>query len=83
MDSGTCGCLAELWGRRARQDPPPLQLGDTVTLTAEGIGTIATTVVAGPAPVPLPSARRRGSPIRSGARPRAVGDGQRPNNYAQ
>ncbi|MCI3275153.1 fumarylacetoacetate hydrolase family protein [Streptomyces cylindrosporus] len=62
LGSGTCGnggCLAELWGVRGRQDPPPLRPGDTVTLTVEGIGTISNTVVPGADPVPLPSARRR------------------------
>ncbi|MFI1069381.1 fumarylacetoacetate hydrolase family protein [Streptomyces puniciscabiei] len=62
LGSGTCGnggCLAELWGVRGRQDPPPLGPGDTVTLTVEGIGQVSNTVVAGPDPVPLPSARRR------------------------
>ncbi|MET7474075.1 fumarylacetoacetate hydrolase family protein [Streptomyces sp. NPDC005648] len=63
LGSGTCGnggCLAELWGVRGRQDPPPLRPGDTVTLTVEGIGTVSNTVVTGPGPVPLPVARRRG-----------------------
>ncbi|MEV5842530.1 fumarylacetoacetate hydrolase family protein [Streptomyces sp. NPDC051985] len=62
LGSGTCGnggCLAELWGVRGRQDPPPLKPGDTVTLTVEGIGTLSNTVVAGPDPLPLPTARRR------------------------
>ncbi|UUU20269.1 fumarylacetoacetate hydrolase family protein [Streptomyces sp. DSM 40750] len=62
LGSGTCGnggCLAELWGVRGERNPPPLQLGDTVTLTVEGIGSVSNTVVAGAAPVPLPSARRR------------------------
>ncbi|WP_338898125.1 fumarylacetoacetate hydrolase family protein [Streptomyces sp. TG1A-60] len=62
LGSGTCGnggCLAELWGVRGRQDPPPLKPGDTVTLTVEGIGTVSNTVVAGVDPVPLPTARRR------------------------
>jgi 2-keto-4-pentenoate hydratase/2-oxohepta-3-ene-1,7-dioic acid hydratase in catechol pathway len=62
LGSGTCGnggCLAELWGLRGTQDPPPLKPGDTVTLTAEGIGTVSSTVVAGADPVPLPSGRRR------------------------
>ncbi|MFG2957574.1 fumarylacetoacetate hydrolase family protein [Streptomyces sp. NPDC048291] len=62
LGSGTCGnggCLAELWGLRGRQDPPPLKPGDTVTLTAEGIGTVSNTVVPGPAPVPVPLARHR------------------------
>ena len=40
--TGGGGCLAELWGRRGEQTPPPLQVGDRVTLTIEGIGTLAT-----------------------------------------
>ncbi|MGW3451121.1 fumarylacetoacetate hydrolase family protein [Streptomyces sp. NPDC001076] len=62
LGSGTCGnggCLAELWGVRGRQDPPPLGPGDTVTLTVEGLGSVSNIVVAGPDPVPVPSARRR------------------------
>ncbi|MEV0600575.1 fumarylacetoacetate hydrolase family protein [Streptomyces sp. NPDC050315] len=62
LGSGTCGnggCLAELWGRRGDRTPPPLQPGDTVTLTVEGLGSVSNTVVAGAAPVPLPTARRR------------------------
>ncbi|GIH81405.1 fumarylacetoacetate hydrolase family protein [Planobispora longispora] len=62
LGSGTCGnggCLAELWGLRGRQDPPPLEPGDTVTLTVEGIGSVSNTVVAGVAPAPIPSARER------------------------
>jgi 2-keto-4-pentenoate hydratase/2-oxohepta-3-ene-1,7-dioic acid hydratase in catechol pathway len=62
VGSGTCGnggCLAELWGRRGRRFPPPLKPGDTVTLTVEGIGTVANTVVPGLTPVPLPTGRRR------------------------
>ncbi|MFE2070384.1 fumarylacetoacetate hydrolase family protein [Streptomyces sp. NPDC059467] len=62
LGSGTCGnggCLAELWGVRGRQDPPPLKPGDTVTLTVEGIGSVSNTVVTGSASLPLPVARRR------------------------
>ncbi|MGV9884970.1 fumarylacetoacetate hydrolase family protein [Streptomyces sp. NPDC003006] len=62
LGSGTCGnggCLAELWGLRGEQDPPPLRPGDTVSLTVEGIGTLTNTVVPGPAPVPIPAGRRR------------------------
>jgi 2-keto-4-pentenoate hydratase/2-oxohepta-3-ene-1,7-dioic acid hydratase in catechol pathway len=64
LGSGTCGnggCLAELWGRRGRREPPPLQPGDTVTLTVEGIGTISNTVVPGPADAP-PIGRARQRP---------------------
>jgi 2-keto-4-pentenoate hydratase/2-oxohepta-3-ene-1,7-dioic acid hydratase in catechol pathway len=62
LGSGTCGnggCLAERWGVGGRQDPPPLEPGDTVTLTVEGIGAVSNTVVAGADPLPLPTARRR------------------------
>jgi len=62
LGSGTCGnggCLAELWGVRGEQSPPPLRPGDRVTLTVEGIGSVVNTVVPGARPVPLPAARRR------------------------
>lgn len=48
LGSGTCGnggSLAELWGRRGRVDPPPLQPGDVVTMTVQGLGTISNKVV--------------------------------------
>ena len=60
--SGTCsgGALAERWGRTGAQEPPPLQVGDTVTMTVEGIGTIENTIT-GRAPdvAPIPPATRR------------------------
>lgn len=62
LGSGTCGnggCLAELWGARGETAPPPLTAGDTVTLTVEGIGTMTNRVVDGPAPLLLPTARKR------------------------
>jgi 2-keto-4-pentenoate hydratase/2-oxohepta-3-ene-1,7-dioic acid hydratase in catechol pathway len=62
LGSGTCGnggCLAELWGRRGEQSPPPLRPGDLVTMTVEGIGTIRNRVVPGRDPLPLPTARPR------------------------
>ncbi|MGW2962776.1 fumarylacetoacetate hydrolase family protein [Streptomyces sp. NPDC001220] len=62
LGSGTCGnggCLAELWGVRGEQSPPPLKPGDTVTLTVEGIGSVSNTVAAGPDPTAVPVARRR------------------------
>ncbi|MFI6314529.1 fumarylacetoacetate hydrolase family protein [Nocardia fusca] len=59
---GNGGCLGELWGRRGAQDPPPLQPGDIVTLTVEGIGTLSGRVgIAEPAP-PLSPVRRRDYP---------------------
>jgi 2-keto-4-pentenoate hydratase/2-oxohepta-3-ene-1,7-dioic acid hydratase in catechol pathway len=62
LGSGTCGhggCLAELWGRRGRLDPRPLQPGDVVEMTVEGIGSIRNRVVAGPALPPVRPARAR------------------------
>src|SRR5688500_19440311 len=38
---GNGGCLAELWGRDRSEAPPPLQPGDLVTLTVEGIGSVS------------------------------------------
>jgi 2-keto-4-pentenoate hydratase/2-oxohepta-3-ene-1,7-dioic acid hydratase in catechol pathway len=71
LGSGTCGnggCLAELWGRNGKTDPPPLRPGDVVELAVEGIGTVRNRVVEGLTlpPVreararPLPRARKRG-----------------------
>ena len=60
LGSGTCGnggCLAELWGRGAAQNP--LVPGDVVTMTVEGIGTIENRVVAGHAAAPVTPARAR------------------------
>jgi 2-keto-4-pentenoate hydratase/2-oxohepta-3-ene-1,7-dioic acid hydratase in catechol pathway len=60
LGSGTCGggCLAELWGRAGRREPPPLEAGDVVTMRVEGLGTISNRVVAGREPTPIPQARR-------------------------
>jgi 2-keto-4-pentenoate hydratase/2-oxohepta-3-ene-1,7-dioic acid hydratase in catechol pathway len=65
LGSGTCGnggCLAELWGRRGRIDPPPLRPGDVVELTVEGIGTVRNRVVAGLTLPPVREARARSVP---------------------
>jgi 2-keto-4-pentenoate hydratase/2-oxohepta-3-ene-1,7-dioic acid hydratase in catechol pathway len=62
LGSGTCGnggCLAELWGRSGAVEPPALQVGDVVTMTVEGIGTIRNRIVAGPSAQPIPRARQR------------------------
>lgn len=60
LGSGTCGsgCLLELRGRHGRDSYPPLDAGDTVTLSVEGIGTLTNTVARGADLVPLPEARR-------------------------
>lgn len=42
--TGGGGCLAELWGRRGAQDPPPLEPGDVVTMEVEGIGLLSGSV---------------------------------------
>jgi 2-keto-4-pentenoate hydratase/2-oxohepta-3-ene-1,7-dioic acid hydratase in catechol pathway len=61
LGSGTTGgggCLAELWGRRGTQDPPPLRDGDEVELAVDGIGLLRSTVASRvPAPA-LPPVRR-------------------------
>jgi 2-keto-4-pentenoate hydratase/2-oxohepta-3-ene-1,7-dioic acid hydratase in catechol pathway len=65
LGSGTCGnggCLAELWGRRGRIDPPPLRPGDVVELTVEGIGAVRNRVVAGLSLPPVREARPRSVP---------------------
>ena len=61
LASGTCGegCLAELWGRAGRREPPPLVVGDVVTMNVQAIGTISNRVVAGVDPVPVPKAALR------------------------
>ena len=62
LGSGTCGnggCLAELWGRRGELSPPPLQPGDVVEMTVEGIGAIRNRVVPGLDLPPVPAARPR------------------------
>lgn len=61
IGSGTCGggCLGELWGRRGEIDPPPLAPGDEVTMTVEGLGTIANRIVAGAEPVDYGAPKRR------------------------
>ncbi len=79
LGSGTCGnggCLAELWGRGAQADPPPLRPGDVVELTVEGIGTVRNRVVPGLTLPPVREARPRPIPrvenarITGGYRPR-------------
>ena len=60
--SGTCGggALAESWGRNGALVPPPLRIGDVVSMSIQGIGGIRNRVVAGVETVPpVPRARRR------------------------
>jgi 2-keto-4-pentenoate hydratase/2-oxohepta-3-ene-1,7-dioic acid hydratase in catechol pathway len=62
LGSGTCGNggrLAELWGRRGSLDPPPLQPGDVVEMTVEGLGAIRNRVVPGIELPPVRAARPR------------------------
>ncbi|SFQ69739.1 2-keto-4-pentenoate hydratase/2-oxohepta-3-ene-1,7-dioic acid hydratase (catechol pathway) [Amycolatopsis arida] len=62
LGSGTCGnggCLAEWWGRHGEADPPPLEPGDVVEMTVEGIGTIRNRIVPGVDLPPVPAARVR------------------------
>jgi 2-keto-4-pentenoate hydratase/2-oxohepta-3-ene-1,7-dioic acid hydratase in catechol pathway len=62
LGSGTCGnggCLAELWGRNGGLTPPPLQPGDVVEMTVEGIGTVRNRVVPGLDLPPVLAARKR------------------------
>jgi len=50
IGSGTCGngCLLEFWGRNGKHDPPPLNVGDIVKMTVDGLGVIENAVIAGP-----------------------------------
>ncbi|TFV49570.1 fumarylacetoacetate hydrolase family protein [Blastococcus sp. TF02A-35] len=62
LGSGTCGnggCLGELWGIRGDAAPPPLQVGDVVEMTVEGLGTIRNRVVEGLTLPPVAPARPR------------------------
>jgi 2-keto-4-pentenoate hydratase/2-oxohepta-3-ene-1,7-dioic acid hydratase in catechol pathway len=58
LGSGTCGagCLLEYWAH-TDNEPPPLQPGDTVTLVAEGIGSVSNRVIAGVHPTAVSKAR--------------------------
>jgi 2-keto-4-pentenoate hydratase/2-oxohepta-3-ene-1,7-dioic acid hydratase in catechol pathway len=55
---GNGGCLAELWGRSGRQEPPPLRDGDVVTLTVQGIGSLTNRIVSAPPAPPIPAFRK-------------------------
>ena len=57
--TGNGGCLAELWGRNGRTDPPPLQDGDIVTIEVESLGRLSNRVTSAPPAPPGPAVRRR------------------------
>lgn len=62
LASGTCstGALAETWSRTGTRTPPPIQVGDVVTMTIEGLGSIENRIVASPAaPDRVARAQRR------------------------
>lgn len=61
LGSGTVGsgCLAELWGRNGGPTPPPLQPGDEVVMTVEGIGEIRNVVGDYQSAPGIPPARKR------------------------
>jgi 2-keto-4-pentenoate hydratase/2-oxohepta-3-ene-1,7-dioic acid hydratase in catechol pathway len=61
LASGTCGtgALAEAWARSGLHTPPPLKVGDVVTLTVAGLGTITNTITETVSPgIRVPRARR-------------------------
>ena len=56
---GNGGCLGELWGRNGALTPSPLQPGDVVRMTIEGIGELVGAVGDMVALPPVPRARPR------------------------
>jgi hypothetical protein len=65
LGSGTAGsgCLGELWGRNGGLTPPPLQVGDEVTMTVERLGSVTNRVGRAVDVPPIGRARPRpGSP---------------------
>ncbi len=73
IGSGTCGsgCLIELWARGGHRygsgvphEPPPLEPGDVVTLSATGLGSLENRIVPGTEPVALAwRKRQRGAEV--------------------
>lgn len=59
------GALSERWARSGSLTPPPLQVGDVVTMTVEGLGTIQNRIVETASPGHrVPPARRTYGPDR-------------------
>jgi len=60
LGSGTCGggCLAEYWGWYGKNSISPIQVGDTVTMTVDRLGSISNRVVHGSDMHSVPEARR-------------------------
>ncbi|TQL48415.1 2-keto-4-pentenoate hydratase/2-oxohepta-3-ene-1,7-dioic acid hydratase in catechol pathway [Homoserinimonas aerilata] len=68
LATGTCasGSLAELWGRAGRQDPPPLTVGDVISITVQGLGTLTNRISPQTSTgVPVPPAWSRRQPKES------------------
>lgn len=59
LGSGTCGggCLAEHWGWNGELEPTPVKVGDTVTVTVQGIGTITNKIIEPVEVHPVPRGR--------------------------
>lgn len=67
LASGTAstGALSERWSRSGELTPPPLKVGDVVTMTVEGLGTIENRIVETVSPGhTVPRARRTYGPDR-------------------
>ena len=67
LGSGTAstGALSERWSRSGTLTPPPLEVGDVVTMTVEGLGSIENRIVETTSPgYAVPRARRTYSPER-------------------
>jgi 2-keto-4-pentenoate hydratase/2-oxohepta-3-ene-1,7-dioic acid hydratase in catechol pathway len=67
LASGTAstGALSESWARRGELTPPPLRVGDVVTMTVQGLGTIENRIVETTSPGhTVPRARRTYGPDR-------------------
>ena len=76
--TGGGGCLAELWGRTGRQEPPPLEPGDVVSITVDRLGTLTNMVVEGR---PVPGRSPRSDPPCWGRESRQLMFEYFPGNY--